>query len=50
MIEIWLPVIGFERYRISNMGRVYSSISDRYLLFSDIGYLSVGLRKKWKKI
>ena len=43
--EQWQTVNGYDKYQISNMGRVYSSYTGKYLhptIDSD-GYLVVGL-------
>lgn len=45
--EFWLPIPGFERYLISNLGRVFSKITNRVMKPSKDGggYLQV---KLWK--
>lgn len=54
MEEIWAEVEGYPDYSVSNTGKVFSKISDRYLAYrlSDGGYPRVvltadGVRKDW---
>lgn len=55
--EIWKPVVGYEeRYKVSNMGNVYSIFSDKILKpgLKPYGYCRVMLcykgKYKWKRV
>ncbi|KKK51417.1 hypothetical protein LCGC14_3115180, partial [marine sediment metagenome] len=46
-LEKWRPVVGFRGYLVSNLGRVFSNLSDKCLKPqpSGSGHLRVALRR-----
>lgn len=52
--ETWRPVVGFEgRYEVSDLGRVYSHVTQRFLKLTPLkrcGHIQVALGGKWYRV